>query len=71
MSAVAFSRDGAVLAAGDDNGMVMLWNAASRTRLHRFEGGGGTHTRTVALSRDGAVLAAGNDRGAIRLWRTR
>lgn len=61
--AVAFSPAGDLLAVGDAEGRVTLWDAATRQRLNSLEG----HTGgvfSVAFSHDGRFLAsAGGDPG--------
>jgi WD40 repeat protein/transcriptional regulator with XRE-family HTH domain len=64
---VAFSPDGKLLAAGTDNGEIRLWNVASGTLLHTFEG----HTdwvRTVAFHPNRNILVSGSDDQTIRFW---
>src|SRR6266702_281041 len=66
---VAFSPDGKVLATGDDDGTVRIWNTAT----HRQSGQPlsiGDPVESVALSPDGTILATGSDDGAVRLWNT-
>jgi WD40 repeat protein len=71
---VAFSLDGATLAAGSGDGTVQLWDmttqpqsgvalthVATLTRHH------GTVT-SVAFSPDGTTLAAGSGDGTVQLW---
>jgi WD40 repeat protein len=66
VTAVAFNRDGTILAsAGDD--AVRLWDPVSRTALGTLRGHR-AGVRAVAFSRDGRILAsAGNDE-TVRLW---
>jgi hypothetical protein len=67
---VAFSPDGRLLAMGDENGGVSLWDVATRRQL-------GTtvqlHTATVhalAFNRAGTMLASASRDGTARLWST-
>jgi WD40 repeat protein len=69
VTAVAFSPDGKVLAAGSGpmDGSIYLRHAATGRVLRRLEG----HTRgahSVAYSPDGKLLAAGGDEETTRLW---
>jgi hypothetical protein len=74
LSALAFSADGKVLASGDMQGSVRLWDAASGRETRRFAAG--REVGALAFSADGKVLASGtgNFRGvrpdspAVRLW---
>ncbi|MGI9436105.1 MAG: protein kinase domain-containing protein [Geminicoccaceae bacterium] len=64
---VAFSPDGEHLAAGDDTGVVQLWDlSAGETPVklddHRHE------IWALAFSPDGNLLASGDRAGEIRLW---
>ena len=64
-----------VLAAGNDDGTIRLWDTAnpapSQGLLCLLVGGGtGNSVGSVAFSPDGEVLAAGNEDGTIRLWDT-
>jgi WD40 repeat protein/uncharacterized caspase-like protein len=69
VSALTFSPDGRVLAGGNHDGAIKLWNAATGQELNTL-----THAKeyntvnTVAFSRDGRLLAsAGNDNN-IKVW---
>lgn len=70
--ALAFSPDGAVLAAGAADGVVRIWPMSWAGRpispahlLADHEDG----VWSVAFSPDGSVLATGGDDGTVRLWR--
>lgn len=73
VNSVAFNPDGALLASGDENGDVHLWNvsasgdSASAEEMIVLPG----HTdviRDLAFRADGRVLASGSMDGAARLW---
>ncbi|HVT19548.1 MAG TPA: hypothetical protein VHQ90_25625 [Thermoanaerobaculia bacterium] len=70
VSAIACGPDGAILAASGDDGMIHLWNLASRVEIARFgplkrETG---EVHALAFSRDGTILASGSFGGSVRLW---
>ena len=70
---VTFSPDGHILAVGDDNGNIRLWNVADPVRPHLLgqalnEEVGGPPIHSVAFSPDGHTLAAADDSGKIQLW---
>ncbi|MEX5635109.1 hypothetical protein [Parafrankia sp. FMc2] len=73
--AVAFSRDGALIATGSDDWTATLWDARDprrRTPLARLPdergGGHGRAVKAVAFNRDGSVLATGGADGLTKLW---
>ena len=68
VSSVAFSPDGATLAAADGNGKIFLWNVAARTLAATFTDPRSSGVSSVAFSPDGATLAAGDGNGSICLW---
>ncbi|WP_217370194.1 nSTAND1 domain-containing NTPase [Nonomuraea antri] len=77
-TALAFSRDGTYLAAGDSSGRTVLWDGAIRRRLGVLSTG--TTGRlgpfeaplvtALAFSPDGRVLAVGDATGSLQLWDT-
>ncbi len=67
VSSVVFSPDGKLLATGDSNGVVRLWETASGRELLTCKG----HTtlvNSVALSPSSEMLASGSDDQTVRLW---
>ncbi|MBD2488228.1 WD40 repeat domain-containing protein, partial [Aulosira sp. FACHB-615] len=64
---VAFSPDGKVLATGEADGRVRLWNANTGKELSTFIGHEGG-VNSVAWSGDNLTLASGSDDGTIKLW---
>lgn len=65
---VAYSRNGRLLATGDNRGRIQLWDLAVRKRLNRTLLGHSTSVTRLMFSRDGDQLASGDDSGAILLW---
>ncbi|MDZ7969246.1 MAG: NACHT domain-containing protein [Nostoc sp. DedSLP03] len=64
---VTFSPDGNLLATGDSNGFVRLWEATSGNEILTFKG----HTdwvRSITFSPEGKIFASGSDDMTIRLW---
>jgi WD40 repeat protein len=64
------ASSGTVLASGDDQGDVQIWDAAAHTVLRHFTGYSGS-IFAIALSPDGSILAAGGIEGSIRFWSLR
>ena len=69
-SAVEFSADGNLIAVGDNDGLVSLYNAATGELRGTFNGNP-TQVKGLCFSRDAQhVLVAGND-NVLRIWRMR
>ena len=72
INAVAFSRDGTLLASGSGNGMlgddsVRLWDVASRENIATIEVPG-AGVWSVAFSPNGTTLTWGSALGGVTLW---
>lgn len=66
---LALSPDGTLLATGDMDGQIHLWQIADGKNLLTFKGHEGL-VWTVAFSPDGQTLASGGFDGLIKLWDT-
>ncbi|MFI9756418.1 hypothetical protein ACIHFB_00600 [Streptomyces sp. NPDC051963] len=72
-SALAFSPDGDLLAAGDASGRTVLWDGRLEQRLGVLTGTASSRGRGVsalAFSPDGTMLAVGSYDGSLQLWDT-
>jgi WD40 repeat protein len=75
VAALAFRPDGRVLAAGDFNGLVRLWDTSTGREIGRPLPQGKI-VMSLAFSPDGTMLAAGlsddhTRKPGVRLWDTR
>ncbi len=67
VSSLAYSPDGKILASGNLNDTIELWDAVTGQRLRALVG----HTHmvgSIAFSPDGKILASASNDASIRLW---
>ena len=64
---VAFSRDGALLASGDDVGAVKLWNVATRQPFATLAASRVPIVR-LTFSADGQTVATADKEGLVKIW---
>ncbi len=67
ITSVSFSPDGAILASGNGDNSIKLWDVNSGRELRTLEG----HTwsvLSVAFNPDGKTLASGSGDNSVRLW---
>ncbi len=65
---LAFSLDGALLAAGGEQGVIQVWRTANGVEVGRLPGSSRAAT-SLAFAPDGRALASGDAGGAILIWR--
>ena len=70
VESIAFSPDGATLAAGGDDGLVHLWDVTDpeHARALSAPNANGGYVFMVAFSPDSQTLAAATVEGTVRLW---
>jgi len=66
--AVTFSPDGKILATGDEDGTIRLWDVATRQEIGAPMSSDLQPVDAVAFSPDGRVLAAASSDGTVQLW---
>ena len=67
VTALTFSPDGKILASGDSDGIIKLWDVATMQNIATLDGHI-DYIRCLAFSPDGKILASGNSDGTIKLW---
>ncbi len=70
LSTMAFSANGTLLAAADDESRVLLWNTASGRLLASWTADGSSEIDALAFSHDGDLLLAGDDAGRLHVLDT-
>lgn len=72
VKSVVFSPDGRMLASGDSEGTIQLWNTDTRQHLKPLKGHEGPikAVRSLAFDPAGQILASGSNDSTIRLWDT-
>ena len=68
VNGVAFAPDGAMLAAGDGNGQVYLWDTVSGQLAVAVAAPGSRGVNAVAFAPGGDLLAAADGNGRTYLW---
>jgi WD40 repeat protein len=67
VTSLAYSPDGRLLMAGNSDGAIQVWDAASHQLVYTLEG----HTAAVTkieLDDEGRLLISKSDDGTVRLW---
>ena len=65
---VAFSPSGGLLAAGDAQGTLLVWDVTAGTRVRTRADAHGGSIAALAFSPDGQILASASADGTVRLW---
>jgi len=71
VNSVAFSGDGKTIASAGEDGLVLIWDAATGKRLHKLVGHSRTGAEVVAFSPKGDLLASGCEGGKVFVWDTK
>jgi len=64
---IAFSPDGKLLLAGEENNSAQVWNVEDGVLVKRLDAA--SQVYTVAFSRDGTLAAGGLANGTVLLWK--
>ena len=68
VNALAISPDSRLVATGGQDGIVRLWDTATRQPVGTPVNVDGSYLYSVAFSPDGRLIAAGSDVGTVRVW---
>jgi len=68
ITAMAFSADGRLIAAGLRDSRIVVWDAASGQQLRAWVAHQGAPVSGLAFSPDGTTIASGGRDSALRLW---
>ena len=68
VDAVVFGPDGRILATGGFDGVVRLWDVATRKQVGDPLASHAIPVMSAAFSPDGRILAVGGGDGKVRLW---
>jgi WD40 repeat protein len=68
VTAVAFNRNGTILATASQDGTARLWNVATHQQIGGPMTAGGLSATAVAFSPGGTILATADNDGTARLW---
>lgn len=68
VTSTAFSPDGKILASGDLNDSIYLWNTESYTKIGSLENKQGLGVCSIVISPDGKTIASGYENDTIVLW---
>jgi WD40 repeat protein len=68
VNAIAFSKDGEMLASASIDGTVRLWDPTTGQCLQTIKGHHNYGVRAIAFSKDGKMLALASTDGTVWLW---
>jgi WD40 repeat protein len=71
VGAVAVSRDGQLIASGDDDGKLIVWHGGTGECLTQAIEAHSNYIYSLEFSPDGAVLATGSNDKTTKLWNTK
>ncbi|XCN71863.1 MAG: caspase family protein [Candidatus Electrothrix aestuarii] len=71
INTIVFHPDKNVLAAGYDNGMIILWDTDRQREIVRLQGKGNNPINSLSFSSDGRILYSSSFDAQIQLWDVR